>query len=66
MALRRGAEMPTYEYRCKSCEHQMEAFQSIKDAALTDCPQCREPMTLHQVCKACGYYRSREVVPKAP
>lgn len=27
------------------------------------CPQCREPMTLHQVCKNCGYYRSREVVP---
>ena len=30
--------MPTYEYRCKSCEHEIEAFQSIKDAALTDCP----------------------------
>lgn len=26
------------------------------------CAQCREPMTLHQVCGACGYYRSREVV----
>ncbi len=25
------------------------------------CPQCREPMTLHQVC-SCGYYRSREVL----
>ena len=35
--------MPTYEYRCQSCEHQMEAFQSIKDAALTDCPACHQP-----------------------
>jgi large subunit ribosomal protein L32 len=29
------------------------------------CPQCREPMQLHHVCGACGFYRSREVVPKA-
>jgi len=35
--------MPTYEYRCQSCEHEMEAFQSIKDAPLTDCPACRQP-----------------------
>lgn len=28
------------------------------------CAQCREPATLHQVCKNCGYYRSREVVAK--
>jgi len=28
------------------------------------CPQCREPMKLHHVCKGCGYYRSREVVAK--
>ncbi|MEZ4271631.1 MAG: 50S ribosomal protein L32 [Myxococcota bacterium] len=26
------------------------------------CAQCSEPMTLHQVCSHCGYYRSREVV----
>ncbi len=35
--------MPTYEYRCQSCQHEMEAFQSIKDAALKDCPACHEP-----------------------
>jgi putative FmdB family regulatory protein len=35
--------MPTYEYRCQSCEHEMEAFQSIKDAPLKDCPACHEP-----------------------
>ena len=34
--------MPTYEYRCQSCQHELEAFQSIKDAPLTDCPACQE------------------------
>jgi putative FmdB family regulatory protein len=32
--------MPTYEYRCTSCDHQLEAFQSIKDAPLKLCPAC--------------------------
>jgi putative FmdB family regulatory protein len=35
--------MPTYEYRCQSCAHELEAFQSIKDAPLTECPACRQP-----------------------
>jgi putative FmdB family regulatory protein len=32
--------MPTYEYECKSCGHNFEVFQSMKEEALTDCPQC--------------------------
>ena len=32
--------MPTYEYECRSCEHQFEAFQSIKDKPLKKCPEC--------------------------
>ena len=32
--------MPTYEYECKSCGHNFEAFQSMSDAPLSDCPQC--------------------------
>jgi putative FmdB family regulatory protein len=31
--------MPTYEYVCESCGHEFEAFQSMKDPKLTDCPQ---------------------------
>lgn len=34
--------MPTYEYRCKSCAHETEAFQSIKDAPLEQCPACHK------------------------
>lgn len=32
--------MPTYDYACKQCGHRFEAFQSMKDDALTTCPQC--------------------------
>ncbi len=32
--------MPTYEYECVSCRHSFEVFQSMKDAALTICPEC--------------------------
>ncbi|MCX7031560.1 MAG: zinc ribbon domain-containing protein [Spirochaetes bacterium] len=33
--------MPTYEYECTKCGHTFEAFQSMKDAPLSSCPQCR-------------------------
>ncbi len=32
--------MPTYEYECKSCGYQFEAFQSMKDEPLKTCPEC--------------------------
>ena len=32
--------MPTYEYECKSCGHNFEAFQSMKDEPLKTCPKC--------------------------
>lgn len=32
--------MPTYEYVCTKCGHEMEAFQSMKDAPLKKCPAC--------------------------
>jgi len=32
--------MPTYEYECLECKHKFEAFQSIKDEALKECPKC--------------------------
>ncbi len=32
--------MPTYEYLCQQCGHEFEAFQSMKDAPLTNCPSC--------------------------
>ena len=35
--------MPTYEYRCESCGHEFEDFQSISADALVVCPKCSKP-----------------------
>lgn len=32
--------MPTYDYRCTSCEHEFEAFQSMSAKPLKKCPEC--------------------------
>ena len=32
--------MPTYDYACQACGHEFEAFQSMKDDPLTECPVC--------------------------
>ena len=32
--------MPTYQYRCTECGHDLEAVQKFSDAALTECPDC--------------------------
>ncbi len=34
--------MPTYEYQCKACGHQLEAFQKMSEASLTLCPACHQ------------------------
>lgn len=33
--------MPTYDYVCAKCSHEMEAFHSMKDVPLTLCPACK-------------------------
>ncbi len=32
--------MPTYDYRCKKCDHEWELFQSIKANPIRKCPAC--------------------------
>lgn len=32
--------MPTYEYHCKSCGHELEEFQSMTAKPLKKCPAC--------------------------
>lgn len=32
--------MPTYQYRCKECDHDFEVVQSFTDDPLEDCPEC--------------------------
>lgn len=35
--------MPTYEYKCSSCEHSFEIVQSMKDKQKRKCPACKKP-----------------------
>jgi putative FmdB family regulatory protein len=32
--------MPTYDYVCDACQHQFEAFHSIKAEPMQKCPEC--------------------------
>lgn len=65
--------MPTYEYVCTKCSHEMEAFQSMKDAPLKNCPACRKPGLKRKVgggagliFKGTGFYLTDYKKPAAP
>lgn len=32
--------MPTYSYKCDTCDHDFEAVQRFADDPLTECPEC--------------------------
>lgn len=46
--------MPTYEYQCTACGHQLEAFQKMSDQPLLDCPECHKP-NLTKLVSAAGF-----------
>ena len=55
--------MPTYDYKCKDCDHAFEIVQSFTDAALTECPECKGELrkVFGQVgvtFKGSGFYRT--------
>ena len=35
--------MPTYDYRCRACGHELEEFHSINARPLRKCPKCKKP-----------------------
>jgi len=35
--------MPTYDYRCEACGHELEVFQSITASPKRKCPACGKP-----------------------
>lgn len=41
--------MPTYEYVCTQCDHELEAFHSMKDEPLKKCPACKKPKLKRKV-----------------
>ena len=55
--------MPTYQYACTACGHQLEAVQSFSDDALTVCPECEGNLrkvfsAVGIVFKGSGFYRT--------
>jgi putative FmdB family regulatory protein len=57
--------VPTYQYTCTKCGHDLEARQSFSDKALTDCPSCGVDGALRKqfgavgvVFKGSGFYRN--------
>lgn len=55
--------MPTYEYACTDCGHDLEAVQSFSDDPLTVCPECGGALrkvfgNVGVVFKGSGFYRT--------
>ncbi|MGC9667928.1 FmdB family zinc ribbon protein [Planosporangium sp. 12N6] len=57
------AAVPTYQYACTACGHQLEAVQSFSDEPLTECPECagklrKQFSAVGIVFKGSGFYRT--------
>ena len=55
--------VPTYQYACTTCGHQLEAVQSFSDEPLTECPACQGRLrkvfnSVGIVFKGSGFYRT--------
>jgi putative FmdB family regulatory protein len=55
--------VPTYQYACTVCGHQLEAVQSFTDEPLTECPECagrlrKQFSAVGVVFKGSGFYRT--------
>ena len=55
--------MPTYEYRCKGCGHELEVQQSFTDDPLTECPECQGQLrkvfgNIAVTFKGSGFYKT--------
>lgn len=55
--------MPTYQYRCTHCQHELEVVQKFTDSALTVCPSCEGELrkiynAVGVVFKGSGFYKT--------
>lgn len=53
--------MPTYQYRCNDCGHDLEVVQKFSDPSLTECPTCESELrkvfnAVGVVFKGSGFY----------
>lgn len=57
--------MPTYDYRCKACGHELEIFQSMSEKPKRACPKCGKQALERQIgtgaailFKGSGFYQT--------
>lgn len=65
----RGVRLPTYSYKCLSCDSTFEIQQSIHDSALSTCDKCEGDLkkVLAKVAvtfKGSGFYRTDSATDK--
>jgi putative FmdB family regulatory protein len=46
--------MPTYEYTCQQCGHDLEVFQRMSDDPLKNCPECETPSLKRKIGRGAG------------
>jgi len=47
--------MPTYDYRCEACGHEMELFQNISEAPKRKCPACKKSKLKRMIGGGAGF-----------
>lgn len=57
--------MPTYDYRCRACGHELEIFQSMSEKPKRACPKCGKQALERQIgtgaailFKGSGFYQT--------
>ncbi len=66
----RKSSMPTYQYRCTDCGHDLEVVQKFSDPSLTVCPNCQGALrkvfnAVGVVFKGSGFYRTDSRKPES-
>ena len=47
--------MPTYEYVCEACGHELELFQNISEAPKRKCPACKKQKLKRKIGGGAGF-----------
>jgi putative FmdB family regulatory protein len=47
--------MPTYQYQCEACKHELEKHQSFSENPLVKCPNCKKNKLIRLVSGGLGF-----------
>ncbi len=48
--------------RSRSRRDKRFANKGMKEKSFTKCAHCQEPISTHQACVSCGYYKGRKII----